>query len=98
MSYSLVYSAKPNSTPSILKYDQNTHIPVCTVKSCAKLIDAIFAHVFKYRETWTNPVHFTGSVAFAFKDILKQMCEAREIKTGKFMKDPMEGLIHFHQS
>lgn len=50
MSYSLVYSAKPNSTPSILKYDQNTHIPVCTVKSCAKLIDAIFAHVFKYRE------------------------------------------------
>ena len=60
--------------------------------------DFFFNHVFKYRETWTSPVHFAGSVAYAFRDILTHMCEAREIKTGKFMKDPMEGLIHYHQS
>jgi len=49
MSYSLVRSVKPHCNPSILIYDQNTHIPTCTVKSCAKLIDAIFAYAFKYK-------------------------------------------------
>ncbi len=49
MSYSLVYSAKPHSTTSILIYDQNTHLPISTIKSCAKLIDAIFTYAFKYK-------------------------------------------------
>lgn len=60
--------------------------------------DFFFNHLFKYRETWTSPVHFVGSVAYGFRDTIRQMCEAREIKTGKFLKDPMEGLIHYHHS
>ena len=49
MSYSLVYSAKPST--GVLVYDQSTHLHnhISTLKSCAKLIDAIFAHAFKYK-------------------------------------------------
>ncbi len=49
MSYSLVRSVKPHCNPSILIYDQSTHLPISTVKSCAKLIDAIFTYAFKYK-------------------------------------------------
>ena len=49
MSHSLIMSVKPHSNPRILVYDQNTYSPVCTIKNCAKLIDAIFAHAFKYK-------------------------------------------------
>lgn len=49
MSYSLVYRAKPST--GVLVYDSNTylHNNISTLKACAKLIDAIFAHAFKYR-------------------------------------------------
>jgi hypothetical protein len=56
-----------------------------------------YNHLYKYSETWKYPVHFVGSVAYVFRDILKEMCTSREIKIGRIMKDPMEGLIHFHQ-
>lgn len=58
--------------------------------------DFIFQHLFKYRETWTTPVHFTGSVAYGFRDVLVEMCKAFEIQTGKILKEPMDGLIQFH--
>ena len=49
MSYSLIMSVKPHSSNSIVVFDHSTHIPTCTAKSCAKLIDAIFAYAFKYK-------------------------------------------------
>jgi N-acetylglucosamine kinase-like BadF-type ATPase len=55
-----------------------------------------FQHLFKYRGTWTSPVHFTGSIAYVFRDVLKELCHSYEIKPGKILKDPMEGLIGFH--
>jgi len=58
--------------------------------------DFIFQHLFKYRETWTSPVHFTGSVAYGFRDVLTNMCKAFEIQHGKILKEPIEGLIQFH--
>ena len=58
--------------------------------------DFFFNHVYKYRESWIMPVHFIGSVAFGFKDILKEMCDAYELQLGRVLKNPMEGLIHFH--
>ena len=48
MSYSLIMSVKPHSTGALV-FDQNTHLPTCTAKSCAKLIDAIFTYAFKYK-------------------------------------------------
>jgi len=60
------------------------------------LNDFFFNHLCKYRETWTLPVHFAGSVAFGFQDVLKQLCDSYEFELGKVMKNPMEGLIEYH--
>ncbi len=59
--------------------------------------DFFFHHLYKYRESWTLPIHFTGSVAYAFKDVLKDMCQAYELQLGRVIKSPMEGLIKYHQ-
>ena len=58
--------------------------------------DFFFNHVYKYRESWTLPVHFVGSVAYGFKDVLKEMCRSYELQLGKVIQKPIEGLIKFH--
>ena len=60
------------------------------------LNDFFFNHIYKYRESWTLPINFTGSIAFQFKDVLKDLCNSYEIKLGRVIKTPMEGLIEFH--
>ncbi len=59
--------------------------------------DFFFNHIYKYRESWTMPIHFMGSVAFGFKDILKDMCNSYEIELGKVVKNPMDGLVKYHK-
>lgn len=59
--------------------------------------DFFFNHIYKYRESWTMPIHFVGSVAHGFKDVLKDMCASYELQLGKVLKNPMEGLISYHQ-
>lgn len=61
------------------------------------LNDFFFSHLCKYRETWTLPIHFAGSVAFGFKDVLQQLCNSYEFELGKIMKNPMEGLVEYHR-
>jgi glucosamine kinase len=58
--------------------------------------DFFFNHLCKYRETWTLPIHFAGSVAFGFKDVLQQLCNSYEFELGNVMKNPMEGLVKYH--
>lgn len=60
------------------------------------LNDFFFNHLCKYRETWTLPISFAGSVAFGFKDVLQQLCNCYEFELGKVMKNPMEGLVAYH--
>jgi N-acetylglucosamine kinase-like BadF-type ATPase len=61
------------------------------------LNDFFFNHVYKYRESWTMPIHFIGSIAFGFKDVLKDLCNSYELQLGRVLKNPMEGLIKYHQ-
>ena len=58
--------------------------------------DFFFHHVYKYKESWTMPINFIGSVAFGFKDVLKEMCNTYELQLGKVLKSPMDGLIKYH--
>jgi N-acetylglucosamine kinase-like BadF-type ATPase len=43
------------------------------------------------------PVHFVGSVAYHYKDILTEIGLEFGIKTGKFIKAPIDGLVEYHQ-
>lgn len=41
-------------------------------------------------------VHFTGSVAWYFQEEVKEAAETLNIHTGKFIKNPIYGLIDYH--
>lgn len=59
--------------------------------------DFFFNHVYKYRESWTLPINFIGSIAYGFRDVLKDLCNSYELKLGTVLQNPMQGLIKFHQ-
>lgn len=60
------------------------------------LNDFFFHHIIKYRESWIMPVHFTGGVAYGFRDVIKELCGNYELTLGRILKNPMEGLIAYH--
>jgi glucosamine kinase len=61
------------------------------------LNDFYFQHLCKYAEVWKYPVSFVGSVADGFKDVLLQLCNSYEFDMGKILKNPMQGLVQYHQ-
>lgn len=61
------------------------------------LNDFFFNHIYKYSQSWTMPIHFVGSVAYGFKDVLKEMCNSYELQLGTVIKNPMDGLINYHK-
>jgi glucosamine kinase len=58
--------------------------------------DFFFYHLSKFPEIWKTPVNFTGSVAFGFRDVLKQLCKSYEFELGKIIRKPMNGLVEYH--
>ena len=61
------------------------------------LNDFFFTHLYKYRESWTLPIHFIGSIAFGFRDVLKDLCDTYELELGNVIKAPMQGLLAYHK-
>jgi N-acetylglucosamine kinase-like BadF-type ATPase len=61
------------------------------------LNDFFFSHIYKYSESWTAPLHFAGSVAWHFRDILEQLCQLYELQLGRILQNPMDGLAVFHE-
>jgi len=43
------------------------------------------------------PVHFVGSVAFHYNDILTEVGLEFGVKTGKFIEAPIDGLVEYHK-
>ncbi|MHB9055035.1 MAG: BadF/BadG/BcrA/BcrD ATPase family protein [Paludibacteraceae bacterium] len=53
-------------------------------------------NVMQYKNHDKLPIHFVGSVAFHFQDILREAIESMHMKPGKIIQSPMEGLIKYH--
>ncbi|MEI6189329.1 MAG: BadF/BadG/BcrA/BcrD ATPase family protein [Chitinophagia bacterium] len=62
------------------------------------LNDFFYTHLNKLNESWLYPIHFTGSVAYAFRDVIKQLALVYEMELGKITKSPMEGLVAYHKN
>lgn len=60
------------------------------------LNDFFFTHIYKYKESWTLPINFIGSIAYGFKDVLQDLCNTYELELGKVQKAPMKGLTEYH--
>lgn len=69
---------------------------------CYKLIYNSFAefyqnNVMKYDDYKNTKVHFTGSVAFYFSDILRQVANDKGITVKNILEGPIAGLTLYHQ-
>ena len=62
------------------------------------LNDFFYAHIIKMNEAWLYPIHFVGSVAYHFRDVIKSLTLSYELELGKIIVAPMNGLIAYHQS
>jgi N-acetylglucosamine kinase-like BadF-type ATPase len=58
--------------------------------------DFFYIHIISYRESSNLPIHFTGGIAYGFKEVVKQLCLNYDLQPGKFLRSPMEGLIQYH--
>lgn len=54
-------------------------------------------HILKYRQSWKQPIHFSGSIAFGFKDVITSLCHQYELELGKIVQSPLEGLIKYYK-
>lgn len=58
--------------------------------------DFFYTHIISYRESEKLPVHFTGGIAFGFKEVVKELCMNYGFQPGVILRSPMEGLIKYH--
>ena len=61
--------------------------------SFAEFIDR---HARKYRNHLSLPIHFIGSVAFYFQDVIRAVLEERAMTPGNFIQKPIDDLVSFH--
>lgn len=57
--------------------------------------DFFLKNVMQY-DYKNNLVHFTGSVAFAYEHVLRNVADELDIKIGNITSSPMEGLIKYY--
>jgi N-acetylglucosamine kinase-like BadF-type ATPase len=53
-------------------------------------------NVLQYPEAFHYPIHFSGSIAWYFQDLLKETAVSLSLKPGKIVQDPIEGLVEYH--
>jgi len=71
--------------------------------SLKKLVEEEFIRFFRrnviqYPQFPGAVVHFTGSIAYHFREILKEIAGRLEINTGKIVLEPLDGLVEYHLS
>lgn len=53
-------------------------------------------NVMQYEGYASYPIHFIGSIAFYYRNVLKEAAESLGLKLGTVLQSPMEGLIAYH--
>jgi N-acetylglucosamine kinase-like BadF-type ATPase len=60
-------------------------------------IDDFFqTNVLSYSQSKDYPVHFVGSVAWVFKDIVQKVGNKYHLKLGNIIQKPIDGLLKYH--
>jgi glucosamine kinase len=70
---------------------------------CVNLVRKSFTefinrHIKCYKDYNHLPVNITGSVGYYFFEEFKSACQQNHISTGKFIKNPIQGLYQYHSN
>lgn len=80
---------------SLLLQNRGHYMVENIIEDC---LNDFFQHnILKLRKSWTSPLHFTGSVAYEFKDTIATLCNQYELQPGLIEKSPLKRLIEYHQ-
>ena len=61
-------------------------------------LESFIVRNVKQYPTEKYAVNFTGSIAYYFSDILKELSEKHNFKIGRIAQDPLEGLVEYHKN
>ena len=75
---------------------EHTHHPLIQKIVFTSFAEFLDRHVRKYRGHLELPVHFIGSIAFHFKEILLAALHERDLTAGRFIHKPIEALADYH--
>lgn len=53
-------------------------------------------YILKHSDAGKFPVHFTGSIAFYYQDILRASLSRHGLEAGRILKSPLMGLAEYH--
>jgi N-acetylglucosamine kinase-like BadF-type ATPase len=76
---------------------ENIHEPEIYTLVLNSFKSFIVRNVMKY-DYYTWPVHFIGSIAYYYKEILAEAASETGIRMGMVSKSPLQGLVAFHSS
>ena len=77
-------------------YNENIHIPELREILSTSFDEFIVRNILQYPESGFLPVHFTGSIAFHFRNILEESIIKYNLKLGDVTLSPMNNLVKFH--
>lgn len=77
-------------------FDHRKH-PFCYALVEKAFQDFCQLYLVKYEASRSVPIHFTGSVAFYYSDILKRVVTSFGLRIGIISEAPMAGLTLFHK-
>ncbi len=93
---------KPNANvylasfmPFYFQHRKETYIQKKLNKGFSKFL---LIHVMCFKNYSNKPVHFVGSVDYFFKEELTRQLNKLNIKTGRIIQKPIEGLILHHRA
>lgn len=59
--------------------------------------DALFKHCLMQYDYQYYPIHFCGSIAWFFREILEKVAVSHQFTIGTIERSPLEGLVRYHQ-
>jgi N-acetylglucosamine kinase-like BadF-type ATPase len=75
---------------------KNIDKPFCKAVVKQSFSEFVLHYLSKYKAYQSLPVSFSGSVAFHFQDILKEVVAEHQMTLGHILPHPMEGLVAYH--
>ncbi len=77
------------------KHKQYYYVPKLIQQGFNEFIEV---HVCRFENFSKVPVHFIGSMPFFFEDVLREVCNKKNITVGKIMQQPIHGLVEYFRS
>ncbi len=91
--YANVYLA--SFMPFIQAHQEHPYFRKMLLEGFRKFFETQITSFSKYQQVL---LHFTGSVAYFFQDLLKEVSGEYNTKIGFILKEPIEGLITYHEN